>query len=121
MSKTTDVQIQALLTAAGKPAPKMTQALSELGKGDMSEGLVTLWEAGRHNGVIKGATITGLVFSAIAGGYILIKNSIADKQVKKELSETQLHVSNDSACREESLADELNPSTTSLEETSDKE
>lgn len=89
MANTKEQQIQALLDGAGKAGPELTHGLSELGGGKMSNGLVELWKAGQHNGVVKGATITTLVFSAAIGGYILIKNAIEDRQMKKVLAEIQ--------------------------------
>lgn len=69
----------------------------------MSNGLVELWKAGQHNGVVKGATITTLVFSAAIGGYILIKNAIEDRKMKKVLAEIQDSTPNHSV-DDESLA-----------------
>lgn len=97
MANTKELQIQALLDGAGKAGPELTHRLSELGGGKMSNGLVGLWKAGQHNGVIKGVTITTLVFSAAIGGYILIKNAIEDRQMKKALSEIQKSTVNHSA------------------------
>lgn len=87
MANTKELQIQALLDGTGKAGPELTHGLSELGGGKMADGLVELWKAGQHNGVVKGATITTLAFSAVIGGYILIKNAIEDRQMKKALAE----------------------------------
>ncbi len=89
MANTKELQIQALLNGAGKAGPELTHGLSELGGGKMSNGLVELWKAGQQSGVVKGATVTTLVFSAAIGGYILIKNAIEDRQMKKVLAEIQ--------------------------------
>lgn len=97
MAKTKELQIQDLLNGAGKAGPELTHGLSELGGGKMSNGLVELWKAGQHSGVVKGATITTLVFSAAIGGYILIKNTIEDRQMKKALAEIQNSVDKHSA------------------------
>lgn len=92
MANSKNLQIQALLDGAGKAGPELTHGLSELGGGKMADGLVELWKAGQHNGAVKGATITTLVFSAAIGGYILIKNTIEDRRIKKALAEIKTPV-----------------------------
>lgn len=87
MANTKELQTQELLNGAGKAGPELTHGLSELGGGKMSNGLVELWKTGQQSGVVKGATVTTLVFSAAVGGYILIKNAIEDRQMKKVLAE----------------------------------
>lgn len=104
MANTKDLQIQALLDGTGKAGPELTHGLSELGGGKMADGLVELWEAGQHNGVVKGATITTLAFSAAIGGYILIKNAIEERQTKKALAEIQASVANHAADDESSVS-----------------
>lgn len=106
MANTREQQIQALLDGAGKAGPELTHGLSELGGGKMSNGLVELWKAGQHNGVVKGATITTLVFSAAIGGYILIKNVIEDREMKKALAELQDSTANH-ATDDESLTSDV--------------
>lgn len=97
MANTKELQIQALLDGAGKAGPELTHGLSELGGGKMADGLVELWKAGQHNGVVKGATITTLAFSAVIGGYILIKNAIEDRQTRKALAEIKASAASRSA------------------------
>ncbi|MBO5395528.1 MAG: hypothetical protein J6A97_01470 [Clostridia bacterium] len=63
---------QVLETSASR-APDMTHALCSLGGGDMGAGIVTLWNAGQRNGMIKGASITTLIFSlGISVGVVLL-------------------------------------------------
>lgn len=61
-----------LKTSAG-PAPDMTHALCSLGGGDMGRGIITLWNDGQRNGMIKGVSITTIIFSLGMGvGVILL-------------------------------------------------
>ena len=89
MANEKDLQIQALLNATGKTGPELTHGLRELGSGKMADGLVELWKAGQHNGVVKGATITTMLFTAAIGGFILIKNKIEDREMKRVLEEIE--------------------------------
>lgn len=97
MANTKEIQIQALLDGAGKAGPELTHGLCSLGGGKMADGLVELWKAGQHNGVVKGAAITPLAFSAVIGGYILIKTAIEDRQMKKTLAEIKASVASRTA------------------------
>ena len=115
MGNTKDLQIQALLDGAGKAGPELTHGLSELGGGKMADGLVELWKAGQHNGAVKGATITTLVFSAAIGGYILIKNAIEDRRIKKALVEIKQPVVSPSADGSAPVSD-ADPQSSTLEE-----
>ena len=90
MANTKDLQVKALLDGAGKAGPELTHGLSELGGGKMADGLVTLWKSGQKSGKVKGVTITTLAFSAVIGGYVLIKNAIEDRQMKKALEEIEI-------------------------------
>ena len=103
MANAKEMQVQALLDGAGKAGPKLTHGLSELGGGKMADGLVELWKAGQRNGVVKGATITTLAFSTVIGGYILIKNAIEEREIKKVLAEVQASAANQSI-NDENLA-----------------
>lgn len=55
----------------------------------MADGLVALWQSGQKSGMIKGVTITTLVFSAAIGGYVLIKNAIKDREMKRVLEDVE--------------------------------
>ena len=120
MANTKELQIQELLNGAGKAGPELTHGLSELGGGKMSNGLVELWKAGQHSGVVKGATITTLVFSAAIGGYILIKNAIEDKQMKKALAEIQASATNHSSDDESLISGSAVQSVAPVQITSDE-
>lgn len=62
---------QVMKTSAGS-APEMTHALYSLGGGDMGAGIIALWKAGQKNGMIKGASITAMIFSlGISVGILL--------------------------------------------------
>lgn len=91
MGNTKELQIQTLLNGKGKAGPELTHSLSELGGGKMADGLVELWKAGQLNGVVKGATITTLLFTAAIGGFILIKNKIEDREMRQVLAEIKAH------------------------------
>ena len=121
MANTKELQIQALLDGAGKAGPELTHSLSELGGGKMSNGLVELWKAGQHNGVVKGATITTLVFSAAIGGYILIKNAIEDRQMKKALVEIHDSAANHSADDESFVSGTVTQNATMVQVAPDEE
>ena len=121
MANTREQQIQALLDGAGKAGPELTHGLSELGGGKMSNGLVELWKAGQHNGVVKGATITTLVFSAAIGGYILIKNAIEDRKMKKALAEIRASADSHSADDERLVSDTVIKNDTQAQVASDEE
>lgn len=121
MANTKELQIQALLDGEGKAGPELTHSLSELGGGKMSNGLVELWKAGQHNGVVKGATITTLVFSAAIGGYILIKNAIEDRQMKKALVEKHDSAANHSADDEGFVSDTVTQNATLVQVAPDEE
>ena len=87
MGNAKELQIQTLLNGKGKAGPELTHSLRELGGGKMADGLVELWKAGQHNGAVKGATITTLLFTAAIGGFILIKNKIEDREMRRVLAE----------------------------------
>ena len=94
MVNTKDLQVKALLNGAGKAGPELTHSLSELGGGKMADGLVELWKSGQKSGIVKGATITTLAFSAVIGSYVLIKNAIEDRRMKKALEEIDISATN---------------------------
>ena len=121
MANTREQQIQVLLDGAGKAGPELTHGLSELGGGKMSNGLVELWKAGQHNGMVKGATITTLVFSAAIGGYILIKNAIEDREMKKALAEIRASADSHSADDERLVSDTVIQNDTQAQVASDEE
>lgn len=120
MANTKELQIQALLDSAGKAGPEVTHGLSELGGGKMSTGLVELWKAGQRNGVVKGATITTLAFSAVIGGYILIKNAFEDREMKKALAEVQASAANHSTDDESLVSGTANQNTAPVQVASDE-
>lgn len=63
---------QVMETSAGS-APDMTHALYSLGGGDMGAGIIALWKAGQKDGMIKGVSITTLIFSlGISVGMLLV-------------------------------------------------
>lgn len=78
---------QVLETSAGR-APDMTHALCSLGKGDMGAGIVALWNAGQRNGMIKGASITTLIFSLGIGVSAMVLQKYHKKQLDKVEQET---------------------------------
>ena len=90
MTNTKELQIENLLDGTGKAGPELTHGLSELGGGKMADGLVALWKSGQKSGMIKGATITTLAFSAVIGGYVLIKNAVKDRKMKRILKESEI-------------------------------
>lgn len=62
MNDTKKELIKTLLNSSGKTGPTMTHTISELGNGNMADGLVTLYRSGQFNGMIIGAGImTALV------------------------------------------------------------
>ena len=67
----------------------------------MPDGLVELWDAGRHNGAIIGATLTALAFTVTIGGYNLIKRAIENRRVKKALMEIKTSAVSTSASDED--------------------
>lgn len=81
-----------LLNSVGKPASEMTGNLSSFGNGSMSNGLQNLYKKGmikgKQIGMIKGSTITAVVFGIGISTYILIKNSIKDNHIKNVISST---------------------------------
>lgn len=83
---------QVLETSAGR-APDMTHALCSLGGGDMGAGIVALWDAGQRNGMIKGASITTLIFSlGISVGVVLLHRHHENKldEVERETADACL-------------------------------
>ena len=78
---------QVLETSAGR-APDMTHALCSLGKGDMGAGIVALWNAGQRNGMIKGASITTLIFSLGIGVSMMLLHRHHENQLDKVERET---------------------------------
>lgn len=71
---------QVLETSSGR-APDMTHALCSLGGGDMGAGIVALWNAGLRNGIVKGASITTLIFSfGISAGMVLLHRHHENKR-----------------------------------------
>ena len=81
---------QVLETSAGR-APDMTHALCSLGKGDMGAGIVALWNAGQINGMIRGASITTLIFSlGIGVSMMFLHRHHENKTSSTKLSEKRL-------------------------------
>lgn len=75
---------QVLETSSGR-APDMTHALCSLGGGDMGAGIIALWNAGQRNGIVKGASITTLIFSlGISVGMVLLHRHHENKLDKVE-------------------------------------
>lgn len=52
MNDTKKELIKTLLNSNGKTGPAMTHTISELGNGNMADGLVTLYRSGQFNGMI---------------------------------------------------------------------
>ena len=72
MNDATKQLIKNLLNSAGKKCDYMTHNLSELGGGNMAEGLVTLYRSGRLNGIVIGAgSVTALVASYHVGKAVI--------------------------------------------------
>lgn len=57
MNDTKKELIKTLLNSSGKTGPTITHTISELGNGNMADGLVTLYRSGQFNGMIIGAGI----------------------------------------------------------------
>lgn len=83
---------QVLETSSGR-APDMTHALCSLGGGDMGAGIIVLWNAGQRNGIVKGASITTLIFSlGISVGMVLLHRHHENKldEVEQETADACL-------------------------------
>ncbi len=80
--------IYELIDSTSGCAPEMTHALCSLGGGDMGSGIIALWEAGQKTGMMKGAAISSLAFSAgIACAAIIRrrrKKRIREIEMRKE-------------------------------------
>lgn len=90
--------IKNLLNSVGKKCTDMTHNLSELGGGDMAEGLVTLYRSGQLNGVVIGAgSVTALVAAYHVGKAIIegVKTQIAIRQMTTQQDESILASSQD--------------------------
>ena len=99
MNDATKQLIKNLLNSAGKKCDYMTHNLSELGGGNMAEGLVTLYRSGRLNGIVIGAgSVTALVASYHVGKAVIegIKTQSAIRKLAHEQeSHTEALPSND--------------------------
>lgn len=62
MNDTKKELIKILLNCSGKTGPTMTHTISELGNGNMADGLVTLYRSGQFNGMIIG---TGIMIALV--------------------------------------------------------
>lgn len=85
--------VSQVLETSGCRAPDMTHALCNLGKGDMGAGITALWNAGQQNGVVRGATITSLIFSfGIGVGILLLHRHYENKldEVERETADACL-------------------------------
>ena len=87
MNEKTKQLVKNLLSCAGKKCDYMTHNLSELGGGNMAEGLVTLYRSGRLNGIVIGAgSVTALVASYHVGKAVIegIKTQSAIRKLAHE-------------------------------------
>lgn len=80
-------KVIAVFDACAQKAPAMTHALSELGNGDMGNGIITLWQAGQRNGFIQGATVTSVLFVIGIGACKVASCIREDRRLKKLLRE----------------------------------
>ena len=84
---TKNALVNQVLATRDSCAPEMTHALSNLGGGDMGTGITALWSAGNRNGMIRGASITSLVFSlGIGAGMLLLQRHYENQldEIKQE-------------------------------------
>lgn len=87
MSDTNNQLLGSLLNSEGNSASDMTHNLSLFGQGDMSTGIENVYEAGKQVGVERGSVVTAIIFAVVFGGYLLVKNAVKDRHIKKALSE----------------------------------
>ena len=80
-------KIKNILNCTGKSAAEMTHSLSQLGDGNMSDGMVALWKDGQRNGVAKGAALATVVLTIAFGIRELVKNNISEAQTKQAIKE----------------------------------
>lgn len=85
MNYSMNQQISALLDGVSKVASETTHGLARLGNGRMADGLIALWKDGQRNGLIRGAVGTSVVFTIGIGGFVLIKNKMAEIQAKQAI------------------------------------
>lgn len=84
MNDTKKELIKILLNSSGKTGPTMTHTISELGNGNMADGLVTLYRSGRFNGMIIGAGI----MAALVVIHKVGKATIEGVQTQKAIRQT---------------------------------
>lgn len=86
----TNPLVLAMLNEDGKSASEMTQNLCAL-RGNMADGFIALWEAGKKNGIHTAVDVFLILFSA-AGitywAYDLYKNIIAEQKFKQNIRNT---------------------------------
>lgn len=85
-------KVIAVFDACTQKAPIMTHALSELGNGDMGNGIMTLWQAGRKNGFVQGTALTSVLFVIGIGAYKVASCVKEDRRIKKLLRETAYEI-----------------------------
>ena len=81
-------KVIAVFDACSQKAPVMTHALSELGNGDMGNGIMALWQAGRKSGFVQGTALTSVLFVIGIGAYKVASCVKEDRRIKKLLHET---------------------------------
>lgn len=89
-------KVIAVFDACTQNAPVMTHALSELGNGDMGNGIMTLWQAGRKNGFVQGTALTSALFAIGIDTYKVASCVKEDRRIKKLLREAsyEIHMNN---------------------------
>ena len=85
-------KIIAVFDACSQKAPVMTHALSELGDGDMGNGIVTLWQAGRDFGIVQGAAVTTVLFAIGIGTCKVIAAVREERRIKRILREANYDI-----------------------------
>lgn len=85
-------KVIAVFDACTQKAPAMTHALSDLGNGDMGNGIMALWQAGQRNGFVQGTALTAALFVIGISAHKVASCIREDRRIKKLLRETNYEV-----------------------------